>query len=57
MNFNKNGTITAKMIEERTLFHLKYSRGKSRRVATNFDMFWSFAHVVRDLAVDGFTAT
>jgi len=49
--------VTADMIEERTLFHLRYSRGKTRHVATDFDLFWSFAHVVRDLAVDGFTAT
>jgi starch phosphorylase len=49
--------VTAELIEERTLFHLRYSRGKTRKVATDFDMFWSFAHVVRDLAVDGFTAT
>jgi starch phosphorylase len=45
------------MIEERTLFHLRYSRGKDMRSATDFDKFWSFAHVVRDLAVDGFTTT
>jgi starch phosphorylase len=45
------------MIEERTLFHLRYSRGKDMRSATDFDKFWSFAHVVRDLAVDGFTVT
>ncbi len=57
MNFSKNNTVSADMIEERTLFHLKYSRGKTLHVATDFDKFWSFAHVVRDLAVDGFTAT
>lgn len=49
--------ITADMIEERTLFHMRYSRGKDMRSATDFDKFWSFAHVVRDLAVDGFTIT
>ncbi|MDD3277126.1 MAG: glycogen/starch/alpha-glucan phosphorylase [Kiritimatiellales bacterium] len=49
--------VTADMIEERTLFHLRYSRGKDMRSATDFDKFWSFAHVVRDLAVDGFTST
>ncbi len=57
MNFSKNGAVTADMIEERALFHLKYNRGKTLRTATDFDKFWSFAHVVRDLAVDGFTAT
>ena len=49
--------VTADMIEERTRFHLRYSRGKDMASATDFDKFWSFAHVVRDLAVDGFTAT
>jgi len=49
--------VNADMIEERTLFHLRYSRGKDMRSATDFDKFWSFAHVVRDLAVDGFTTT
>lgn len=49
--------VTADMIEERTRFHLRYSRGKDMLSATDFDKFWSFAHVVRDLAVDGFTAT
>ncbi|MBM4152705.1 MAG: glycogen/starch/alpha-glucan phosphorylase [Kiritimatiellaceae bacterium] len=49
--------ITAEMIEERTLFHLRYSRGKDMRSATDFDKFWSFSHVVRDLAVDRFTTT
>jgi starch phosphorylase len=57
MKFNKATAVSADMIEERTLFHLKYSRGKTMRVATDFDKFWSFAHVVRDLAIDGFTAT
>jgi len=53
----RNVEVTPKMIEERTLFHLRYSRGKNRQIATDFDLFWSFAHVVRDLAVDGFMAT
>ena len=57
MNCTRTVNVTAKMIEERTLFHLRYSRGKTRRVATDFDLFCSFAHVVRDMAVDGFTAT
>ncbi|MBL7012181.1 MAG: glycogen/starch/alpha-glucan phosphorylase [Kiritimatiellales bacterium] len=57
MYCESNVNVTADMIEERTLFHLRYSRGKTLRVATDFDKFWSFAHVVRDLAVDGFTAT
>jgi starch phosphorylase len=57
MKCPKKTKVTADMIEERTRFHLRYSRGKDMRSATDFDKFWSFAHVVRDLAVDGFTAT
>ncbi|MFA7256525.1 MAG: glycogen/starch/alpha-glucan family phosphorylase, partial [Kiritimatiellales bacterium] len=57
MKCPKKTQVTADMIEERTLFHLRYSRGKDMRSATDFDKFWSFAHVVRDLAVDGFTTT
>lgn len=57
MKCARNAKVTADFIEERTLFHLRYSRGKTRLVATNFDLFCSFAHVVRDLAVDGFTET
>lgn len=57
MACKRNEKITADMIEERTRFHLRYSRGKDMRSATDFDKFWSFAHVVRDLAVDGFTTT
>ena len=57
MKCPKKTKVTAEMIEERTLFHLRYSRGKDMRSATDFDKFWSFAHVVRDLAVDGFTIT
>jgi len=57
MKCPKKTKVTADMIEERTLFHMRYSRGKDMRSATDFDKFWSFAHVVRDLAVDGFTIT
>jgi starch phosphorylase len=57
MKCPKKTQVTADMIEERTLFHMRYSRGKDMRSATDFDKFWSFAHVVRDLAVDGFTIT
>lgn len=57
MKCPRKNHVTAEMIEERTLFHLRYSRGKDMRSATDFDKFWAFAHVVRDLAVDGFTTT
>ncbi|MBN2162485.1 MAG: glycogen/starch/alpha-glucan phosphorylase [Pontiellaceae bacterium] len=53
--FKKN--ITSKALAERTLFHLKYSRGKDMAAATTFDKMMCFSHAVRDMAVDGFIAT
>lgn len=47
----------AKMLAERSLLHLQYSRGKDLRAATNFDKMWAFSHAIRDLAVDGFIET
>ena len=49
--------MTAEQLAERTLFHLKYSRGKDLRAATTFDKMMCFSHAVRDMAVDGFIAT
>jgi starch phosphorylase len=54
-NFKDN--ITAELLAERALFHLKYSRGKDLRAATTFDKMMCFSHAVRDMAVDGFIAT
>jgi len=54
---NYNGNITAEMLAERALFHLKYSRGKDMRAATPYDKLMCFSHAVRDLAVDGFINT
>ncbi|VGO23322.1 glycogen/starch/alpha-glucan phosphorylase [Pontiella sulfatireligans] len=50
-------SITADLLAERALFHLKYSRGKDLRAATTFDKMSCFSHAVRDMAVDGFIAT
>ena len=49
--------VTAESLAERTLFHLKYSRGKDIRSSTIFDKMMCFSHAVRDMAVDGFIAT
>ena len=49
--------ITADLLANRALFHLKYSRGKDIRSATTFDKMMCFSHAVRDMAVDGFIAT
>jgi starch phosphorylase len=49
--------ITAELLANRALFHLKYSRGKDLRAATTFDKMMCFSHAVRDMAVDGFIAT
>ncbi|MDF7806010.1 glycogen/starch/alpha-glucan phosphorylase [Pontiellaceae bacterium B12219] len=49
--------ITAELLTERALFHLKYNRGKDINAATTFDKMVCFSHAVRDMAVDGFIAT
>ncbi|MEI6891191.1 MAG: glycogen/starch/alpha-glucan phosphorylase [Pontiella sp.] len=49
--------MTAEQLTERTLFHLKYSRGKDIRSSTTFDKMMCFSHAVRDMAVDGFIST
>ena len=49
--------ITAADIREKTLFHLKYTRCKDWRTATEFDKLLSFSYAIRDLAVDRMIAT
>jgi starch phosphorylase len=49
--------VTAESLVERTLFHLKYTRGKDLRAATPYDKMECCSHAVRDMAVDGFIAT
>ena len=46
-----------KILKERVLFHIKYSRCKTWEIATDFDKFVSLAHAVRDLAVERMIAT
>ncbi len=55
---NKNfEDVSAEQIKELTLFHLKYTRGKDWRSATEFDLLTSFSSAVMDLCVDRFIAT
>jgi len=49
--------ITAERLKELTFFHLKYTRGKDWRTATQYDLLTSFSLAVRDLAVDLFIDT
>ena len=52
-----NSAVTSKSLVERTLFHLKYSRGKTLVTSTPLDKMMAFSHAIRDLAVDGFIST
>lgn len=56
MKHFKDG-ITAEKLLDRSLFHMRYSRGKDMAAATTFDKMLCFSHAVRDMAVDGFIAT
>lgn len=47
----------AEQIKELMQLHLKYSRGKDWRSATQFDLLSSFSSAVMDLCVDRFIAT
>ncbi|NCD32938.1 MAG: glycogen/starch/alpha-glucan phosphorylase [Spartobacteria bacterium] len=49
--------VTTDEIKELTEFHLKYSRGKDRRTANEYDILMSFSHAIRDIGVDKFIAT
>ena len=52
-----NTSVTANSLVKRTLFHLKYSRGKTLSTSTPLDKMMAFSHAIRDLAVDGFIST
>ena len=52
-----NGKVTPKMIRERMLFHVKYTRCKDWRTATNYDKEVAFAYAIRELAMDRMIAT
>ncbi|OGV45000.1 MAG: glycogen phosphorylase [Lentisphaerae bacterium GWF2_57_35] len=49
--------VTAANILKRVDFHLKYSRCKDMRTATEYDKLNSLSHAVRDFAVDKMIAT
>ncbi|HMP96619.1 MAG TPA: glycogen/starch/alpha-glucan phosphorylase [Kiritimatiellia bacterium] len=52
-----NTKITPEEIRDRTLFHLKYTRCKDWRTATQFDKLMSFSYAIRELAMDRMIAT
>lgn len=53
----RNGKVTPKMIRERMLYHLIYTRCKGWRTATDFDKGVAFAYAIRELAMDRMIAT
>ena len=53
----KGNGITARDIKRRYESHLRYSRCKDIRSATDYDKLISLSHAVRDLAVDRMIAT
>ena len=54
---NLSSNITIESLTNRTLFHLKYSRGKNLNTSTKLDKMMAFSHAIRDLAIDGFINT
>ncbi len=49
---SRNTSITADDIKERILFHVKYTRCKDWRTATQYDKLISFSYAIRELAMD-----
>ena len=54
---NLTSNVTVESLTKRTLFHLKYSRGKTLITSTKLDKMMAFSHAIRDLAIDGFINT
>ena len=54
---NLTSNVTVDSLTKRTLFHLKYSRGKTLSTSTVLDKMMAFSHEIRDLAVDGLIST
>lgn len=54
---SKNTTITPEQIRERMLSHIKYTRCKDWRTATQYDKLMSFSYAIRELAMDRMIAT
>lgn len=51
------GDLSEDVLRNLTLYHLKYSRGKEQRSATDYDWYQSFASTVSDLIVERYVAT
>jgi len=49
---SQNDKVTPEDIRDRVLFHIKYTRCKDWRTATQFDKLLSFSYAVRELAMD-----
>jgi len=47
-----NVKISPEHIRDRTLFHIKYTRCKDWRTATQYDKLMSFSYAIRELAMD-----
>ena len=54
---NLTSNVTVESLTKRTLFHLKYSRGKTLITSTKLDKMMAFSHAIRDLAIDGIINT
>ena len=49
---SKNTAVSAEKIRDRILFHIKYTRCKDWRTATQYDKLISFSYAIRELAMD-----
>ena len=49
--------VTPEMLLRRIELHLRYTRGRSLAVASDFDKLWCLCHAVRDFALDRMIAT
>lgn len=54
---SKNTKITPEHIRDRMLFHIKYTRCKDWRTATQYDKLMSFSYAIRELAMDRMITT
>ena len=52
LSATETATITPEQIRDRTLFHIKYTRCKDWRTATQYDKLMSFSYAIRELAMD-----
>jgi len=54
---SKNTKISPEHIRDRMLFHIKYTRCKDWRTATQYDKLMSFSYAIRELAMDRMITT